>query len=505
MAQSVALRRAVSATLLPGFAGTTLPEWLSSRLRAGLGGVCVFGSNIVSPEQLRQLTDSIYTANPRAIIAIDEEGGDVTRLHYASGSPLPGNAILGRIDDRDYTSAVAQRIGWDLRRAGFNLNLAPDADINSNPDNPVIGVRSFGQSPLEVSIQVAAWTTGLQSTAVAACAKHFPGHGDTTEDSHLTLPVVDRGIDQLRERELVPFVAAIAAGTKAIMSSHIVLPQLDPERPATLSRAILRGLLRDELGFDGLIVSDALDMAGASRTIGIPEAAVRALDAGCDLLCIGSETTADQLDEIERFLLLALDDGRLSSARVEDAAARVLALADELELARETTPVPAPDDELSDSDITRALAAFDVQTGVAGLVASRTAPLHLLSLETAANNAIGRAPWGIAAELTADPARYAGTALTVHSTLSVPTRSDFDLDLDLDLDPESVLVVVGRDIHRRQEARAVVDQLRGRHLAVIVVDMGLPGGDRRYADVATFGASRLAGRALADFLIGGLA
>ncbi len=231
------LRRQVAATLLPGFVGTTLPEWLAERLRDGLGGVCIFGPNIVSRAQLRALTDSIYEANPNAIVAIDEEGGDVTRLYYDTGSPYPGNAVLGRLGDLSYTEFVGRLVGWELRLAGCNLNFAPDVDINSNADNPVIGVRSFGSTPEVVAEHSAAWTRGLQSAGIAVSAKHFPGHGDTAQDSHLALPVVDLTLDELRERELKPFAAVIAAGARTIMTSHILLPQIDPEQPCNAERA----------------------------------------------------------------------------------------------------------------------------------------------------------------------------------------------------------------------------------------------------------------------------
>ncbi len=290
----------VLTTLLPGFAGTSLPDWLADRLRAGLGGVCLFAPNVVSASQLRALTDAIYAANPRALIAVDEEGGDVTRLFHDVGSPSPGNAVLGRIDDLGVTRDDAAQIGWALRRAGCNVNFAPTVDINSNPDNPVIGTRSFGVDAERVAAHSAAWTTGLQATGVAASAKHFPGHGDTAQDSHLSLPVIDRSLEELRSRELRPFAAAIAAGTRLVMTSHILLPQLDAENPATMSRDILIGLLREELGFSGVIVSDALDMAGASAERGVPDAAVRALRAGCDLLCLGTDNTDDELAEIEQ-------------------------------------------------------------------------------------------------------------------------------------------------------------------------------------------------------------
>lgn len=221
--------RAIAATLLPGYMGAEVPETIKRRLRNGLAGVCVYGPNIVSAEQLRAMVSDIRSVDARAIVAIDEEGGDVTRLHYTAGSPYPGNAVLGRIDDLDVTERVAREVGFDLRRSGVGLSFAPDADVNSNPDNPVIGVRSFGAAAEQVGRHTAAWTRGLQSAGVAACAKHFPGHGDTAVDSHLALPVVDRQIDELRTGDLFPFRAAIEAKTATIMTSHILLPALDPQ------------------------------------------------------------------------------------------------------------------------------------------------------------------------------------------------------------------------------------------------------------------------------------
>jgi len=252
------------ATLLPGFAGTVLPIWLRERLRAGLEGVCLYAQNITSPEQLRSLTDAVMSENPYAIIAVDEEGGDVTRLFAATGAPFPGNAVLGRLDDLDATRSTAAAIGWSLRQAGCTVNFAPCVDVNSRSDNPVIGVRSFGSDAEQVARQGSAWVAGLQSTGVAASAKHFPGHGDTTQDSHVSLPVVNRSLDELRRRELLPFIAAIDAGCRLIMTSHILLPHVDPRHPATMSRVVLQDLLRAELDFSGVVVSDALDMAGAS-------------------------------------------------------------------------------------------------------------------------------------------------------------------------------------------------------------------------------------------------
>ncbi|WP_297084227.1 glycoside hydrolase family 3 protein, partial [uncultured Demequina sp.] len=250
------------ATLMPGFEGPELPAWVERRLREGMGGVCLFATNVRSPEQLRALTDAIYAANPDAIVSIDEEGGDVSRLYQRDGSPFPGNALLGRIDDEALSRAVGEQVGRELREVGVNLTLAPDVDVNSNPSNPVIGVRSFGADAALVGRHGVAWTQGVQAMGVAADAKHFPGHGDTAQDSHVSLPTVDADVQALRQRELAPFAAAIAGGVQTIMSSHIMVPALDPDNPATFSSAILTDLLRAEMGFDGVIVSDALDMVG---------------------------------------------------------------------------------------------------------------------------------------------------------------------------------------------------------------------------------------------------
>jgi beta-N-acetylhexosaminidase len=265
------------------FAGPTLPTWAARLREGGLGSVCLFGSNIPAYAGVRALSDAVHSAGADVLVATDEEGGDVTRLYTAEGSPVPGNAALGAVDEPSLTRRVAASVGSVLAAAGIDLDLAPVVDVNSDPRNPVIGVRSFGADPALVARHTTAYVEGLQSAGVGACAKHFPGHGDTAVDSHLGLPTVDVGLDVLLARELVPFAAAVRAGTLAVMTSHVLLPALDADRPATLSPAVL-GLLRGELGFDGLLVSDAVDMAGASAGRGEPAAAVLALAAGCDLV-----------------------------------------------------------------------------------------------------------------------------------------------------------------------------------------------------------------------------
>jgi beta-N-acetylhexosaminidase len=471
-------------SLLPGFTGTVLPGWLRDRLRAGLGGVCLFAQNIVSPEQLRVLTDDILAENPDAIIAVDEEAGDVTRLFAATGAPFPGNAVLGRLDDLDATRETAAAIGWSLRQAGCTVNFAPCVDVNSRSDNPVIGVRSFGSDAELVARHGPAWVTGLQSTGVAATAKHFPGHGDTARDSHVSLPVVDRSLDELRERELLPFAAAIEAGCQLIMTSHILLPQVDANHPATMSRILLHDVLREELGFSRVIVSDALDMAGASGSLGIAGAAVAALRAGCDLLCLGTDNSDDQLADIERAVKGAIAQGTLAPDRVSDATSRVRGLAKEMAAARKSAGPPphaAPSCPVAEAELVRTL---DVRPRALGWRARAAGRYSVVRVESDPNIAVGATPWG---PFAADVELPAYVIMPERSALS-------------SFEPDRPGLVVGRDIHRHRFAREAIDRLRSDGLDVLVVDMGWPSEDRRYADVATFGASRLMGRVLLNWV-----
>ena len=287
------LDRLAAACLQPSFPGHVVPDWVARWLERGLGGITLFAYNVRDPGQLAELTGALRAERPELLISIDEEGGDVTRLEAEHGSSYPGNLALGAVDDVALTEAVAGAIAGELAAAGVNLNLAPVADANTNPLNPVIGVRSFGADPELVARHVAAFVTGTQRQGVAACAKHFPGHGDTAADSHRELPVIEGDLDAA----LLPFRAAIAAGTRAVMPGHLLVPALD-DAPASLSEPILSGLLRGELGFDGLIVTDALEMAAVSSTYGVEEAAVRALIAGADSLGLGHDLHEDAVERV---------------------------------------------------------------------------------------------------------------------------------------------------------------------------------------------------------------
>ncbi|WP_210648878.1 glycoside hydrolase family 3 protein [Nocardioides sp. SYSU D00065] len=445
--------------LLPGFAGTTLPDDYRALLEQGLGGICYFGSNTTGgAASTAALSAEIRAANPRAVIAVDEEGGDVSRLHTRTPSPVLGAAALGAADDLALTEAVGGWVGAELAAVGVTLDLAPDADVNTDPDNPVIGTRSFGTDPARVAAHVAAWTRGLQATGVGACAKHFPGHGDTATDSHLALPSVDVDLDTLLERELVPFAAAVEAGTASVMTSHIVVPALDPERPATLSPVVL-ALLRERLGFEGVIVSDALDMAGASAGRGVPEAAVLALAAGCDLLCIGPDKPASLVEEIRDAVVAAVEAGRLDAARLAEAAARVRAM-----------PVPAATRPAGEPDPERQAAA-----AATALLVDRPLPdlagATVVSVETVANIAVGEVAWGL-------PPDHRLAPDTLTQGLPAHVRDDVPL------------VVQVRDAHRRPDVLAFLAGLAATGTTAVVVDWGWPGAyDVGLPTISTRGSS----------------
>lgn len=323
------LRALALGVLTPGFVGTTLPAWLEGALRDGLAGVWLFGQNVAGEGQVRALTAAVHAAGPHALVCADEEGGTVTRLHHREGSPWPSAWALGR-GDAGATEAAYRGLGCDVARAGVDLGAAPVADVNSEPRNPVIGVRSFGADAPAVAAHVAAAVAGLREAGVLSCAKHFPGHGSTRQDSHLTLPVLEVGPAELAARELVPFRAAVDAGVDVIMTGHLVVPGYG-DLPGTLNPGLL-ALLREDLGFGGVICSDALDMAAIAESYGRARGAVLALTAGVDLLCVGNPAHPGEYDAAADLaglvdaVVAAVRGGELSEQRLREAAARVCAL-----------------------------------------------------------------------------------------------------------------------------------------------------------------------------------
>lgn len=315
------LERLANAVLMPGYLAPRPPAWVERERAAGLAGVVLFAQNVGA--------EAIDAAGG-FLVAIDEEGGTVTRIDAAGGSPLPGAAQLGAIDDPDATRRVGRMLGERAATVGANLVIAPVADVNTNPANPVIGTRSYGADAARVARHVAATVRGLAEAGAVAVPKHFPGHGDTEVDSHHGLPVSGASAVSHKEVHLEPFRAAIAAGARVIMTAHLVVREWGDE-PATLNADAL-GRLR-ALGFEGVIMSDALDMGAVKDRYGTPGAAVRALAAGCDLLCISNPANPgssgdDEADflAVRDGIVAAVRDGSLSRVRLEDAAARVAAL-----------------------------------------------------------------------------------------------------------------------------------------------------------------------------------
>lgn len=496
------LTRDALAVLQPGFTGTTAPDWLLRRLGEGLVSVGLFGRNVADPAQLAALTGRLRAEREELIVAIDEEGGDVTRLEVRGGSSFPGNHALGAVDDTGLTRAVARELGRRLADCGINLNWAPSADVNSNPANPVIGVRSFGAEPQLVARHTAAYVEGLQSAGVAACTKHFPGHGDTAVDSHHDLPRIAADLNTLRERELVPFRAAVAAGTRAVMSAHILLPALDAEHPATLSPAVLHGLLRAPeaeggLGFDGLIVTDGMEMQAISATYGIERGSVLALAAGADAICVGGGPADEGIVlRLRDALVRAVREGELPEQRLADAAARVRALAGR---ARSTGAgegaEPAPGIGLTAAR--RALRRTAV-----GPYRPLTEPVHVAAFTPLANIAVGdETPWGVAAELvrllpgtetatcTAEAAAASGTAALVGGLLTAAAGRR--------------LVAVVRDVHRHPWMADALHTLLAARPDTAVVEMGVPQAPPQGAlHIATHGAARVCAQAAAEALTG---
>ncbi|MGB4136575.1 MAG: glycoside hydrolase family 3 N-terminal domain-containing protein, partial [Microbacterium sp.] len=318
-------RRLANGVVWPGFLGDRVPGWLQRELSDGLAGVVYFAQNLRG--DVAALSADIRRSAPLALIGLDEEGGSVTRLETETGSTLPSPAQLGVVDDESATRATGAEIARRCAELGIDVVLGPVADVNTDPRNPVIGTRSFGADPALVSRHVAAAVRGIQGAGLAACAKHYPGHGDTRLDSHHDLPRVELTAAEMAGTHLPPFAAAVSAGVGAIMTAHIVVPEWG-EQPATLNPRVL-GMLRAH-GFDGVLVTDALDMAAIRESVGLGGGAVQALVAGADLLCVGNPTNpgpAMLVDQDERDFLAvrdaivaALHTGVLSRDRVEEAA-----------------------------------------------------------------------------------------------------------------------------------------------------------------------------------------
>lgn len=312
----------VGRMLLVGFEGLHAPDYILEWLAQGrVGGVILFGRNVDSPQQLAGLVRSLQSAAKYPpLIAIDQEGGIVARLRDGF-TESPGAMALGAADSEDLAEQVAAVLGAELHALGINFNLAPVVDIGHDSSNPVISTRTLGADARRVSRLAVAQVRGFQSAGVGACAKHFPGHGNTPVDSHVSLPVVSGSLDFLWEHDLIPFRAVVEAGIASVMISHVKFEALDSEYPSTMSPAIITGLLREEIGFDGLVVTDCMEMQAITQHYGAGESAVLAALAGVDAMFFSH--TRERQEAAYNTLLDAAQSGRLPEDRIDQAVARV--------------------------------------------------------------------------------------------------------------------------------------------------------------------------------------
>ena len=333
------LRSDIGRLLWIGFEGTDVGPDLESTLRAGdAGGVTVFRRNIAGAASggdadlaaLRSLNSSLHehggACGDKLLISVDQEGGRVQRIkapaeHYPpmlSLASLPDAEAVAKASDLGFAMAE-ELVSW-----GFDIDFAPVLDVHTNEANPIIGDRAFGEEPAAAALRALAFARGLQRGGILSCGKHFPGHGDTATDSHLSLPRLDHPMERLRQIELYPFVCAIEAKLPMIMTAHVVFAALDKSVPATLSRPVITGLLREELGYQGVVVSDDLDMKAIADNFGVGEAAVAAIEAGCDVLLLCRNR--DHQEEARSALHKAASESADFRQRVGESAARVRAL-----------------------------------------------------------------------------------------------------------------------------------------------------------------------------------
>jgi beta-N-acetylhexosaminidase len=347
----VDLETAAARLVTVGFEGKAVTEELASLLDRGVGGVVLFARNVGTPKELVELTSAIKRRARRPLlVSIDQEGGPVARLRRGF-TRIPAMRVVGRAGDPELAGELGALIGRELRAVGIDLDYAPVLDVDTNAENPVIGERSFGADPALVATLGVALSRGLERAGVGACGKHFPGHGDTTTDSHHELPRLPHDLERLERVELVPFRAAIQARIPALMTAHVVFESLDRVLPATMNPAVIHGLLRERFGYDGVVVTDDLEMKAIAAHFSTEEVVTRGLLAGVDsfLCCRAAALAHTAIDEIVR----AVNSSRVPEARLAQAFSRVSQL--EQRFARE--PNDPTDLDALDSNAHRSLVA----------------------------------------------------------------------------------------------------------------------------------------------------
>ncbi|WP_328432220.1 MULTISPECIES: glycoside hydrolase family 3 N-terminal domain-containing protein [unclassified Streptomyces] len=476
------LDEAVHRCLVAGFEGTTaFPDTLKRLVDRGLGGVILFTRNVRDAEQVRQLTDALRAIRPDLMVGIDNEGGGIGHLVGAGAPEVPGSYALGVADDPALTARCADALAGHLATLGITASYAPVADLQQQPRNPIVRTRSFGAEPALAARHLRAWITATEARGIASCAKHFPGHGGTETDSHYDLAVDPRPQDELLA-DLEPFRAAVAAGVPMLMSAHVVYPALDANRPATLSRRILGDLLRHEIGFDGVLVSDALEMKAISDGYGEAAGARIALAAGADQVIVAVpdlEVTLGCRDA----LLDAVESGRLSDERVWEAAGRVRRLAERY--ADPAGPVAGWDAGAGLEAARRAVRSRAVPRPVRGA--------HVIDLFPPPHPALNWGGEDLLTELRPFDPTAGGAAVS-----GEPADPGALIDCILRMSAATPLVVATCDAALHPWQARFRDALLARRPDATRVDTGLPEG----GDLFSYGRGRVNLRAVAEVLAG---
>ncbi|MDQ6768118.1 MAG: beta-N-acetylhexosaminidase [Candidatus Eremiobacteraeota bacterium] len=509
-----ALADEIGGLFMFGFEGTRADQ-LPADLIAQSAGVILFRRNIESAAQLRALTDAIRALGqpdgPAQLVAIDQEGGPVSRL-AGIGTTTPSAMALGAVNEPSTTESMYRIIGDELAAVGVNLNFAPVADVNNNPDNPVVGIRSFGDDPAAVSVSVQAAIRGLRSAGIAATAKHFPGHGDTTVDSHFGLPLIPHDISRVRALELVPFAGAIGERVDVIMTAHVVFPAVEPQRvPATLSPRILTGLLRNELGFEGVICTDCMEMQAIADRYTPQEAALSALAAGADMVLFSH--SIDRVRAGVAAVRAAVIDGTLPEQHVRRSLERIRALRAHLHATRKECSLDvvgsAPHQSAALDAARRAMSVVRDPSGLLPLSLGAGAKMLVVQFSGGAVSAVedstgtvakGRYVTPIAQALAEGPVRVHEQVRSLE-----PAGHEYKQLLMASQTADAVVVVTSRAKQHASQARAVADlAMLGKHVIVVA------GREPYDADVlpsevtviASYGEDDHAMRAAAEVVLG---
>lgn len=485
-----------------------------------VGGVILFSRNVTDPSQTAYLTNELQKmamssgAGIPLFISADQEGGYVSRVPGASA--FPGNMGLGAAGDPDLARKVAEATARELRACGINMNFAPVVDVNSNPSNPVIGVRSFGESPEAVARLGAAMVEGLQEEGVIATAKHFPGHGDTSLDSHIDLPSVPHDKARLREVELKPFQAAIDSGVDAIMTAHVTFPAFEPKPglPATLSWNVLTRLLRQEMGFRGLIVTDAMEMGAVVRNYGLGEAAVMAVNAGADMVLVGWPKDWMDAVRVVEALIKAVKAREIPVARVDESVRRILAIKERRGVLA-FMPVDtknakalvgsAEDRRLALEAARRSICLVRDSGGLIPLSARSAGKVLVVSPNVARGTLVeepSKEPTSLAGHLKRSLKNVDEIAMSAN-----PDASEQSQIISKAQAYDTVIVLTSRAWSSSNAGQAaIVSNLASKKGRVIAVALREPYDLRKYSQVgtylATFNASPVTMEALADVLLG---